>query len=285
MELTLYPTYFMIRAKLPALVLPLLLLGCSALPIQQSRSTVAVSDVKEPYQLDEYAQVLDTYVDEKGLVDYDGLQANREQLDRVVASFGAVTPDTYDSWSEDDQIAFLINAYNVFTLQSIIDQEPLKSSIRDIPGVWRVRQFDIAGDEKTLDTIEHGVLRVDFDEPRIHAALVCAAISCPPLRGEPFRGEQLDAQLDDQVDQWLTGEHGLKVDQAGDRVAISSIFEWFGEDWIPQYANAQFPGNDKEQAVLSFITDYVDPETKAYLEQGGYDVTYLDYDWSLNRQS
>ncbi|MEO0409965.1 MAG: DUF547 domain-containing protein [Cyanobacteria bacterium P01_A01_bin.135] len=274
----------MIRTKLPALILPLMLLGCSALPIQQSRSTVTSSDVSEPYQLDEYAQILDTYVDSKGLVDYEGLQANRQQLDRVVASFGAVTPETYATWSDPEKIAFLINAYNVFTLQSIIDQQPLKSSIRDIPGVWRVRKFDIAGDEQTLDTIEHGVLRKEFDEPRIHAALVCAAISCPPLRSEPFRGEQLDAQLDDQVNQWLEGEHGLKVDEQGDRVAISSIFEWFGEDWVPQYGNDQFPGNDKEKAVLSFISDYVSPETKAYLEQGGYDVTYLDYDWSLNDQ-
>ncbi|MEO0406970.1 MAG: hypothetical protein AAF289_06425, partial [Cyanobacteria bacterium P01_A01_bin.135] len=70
----------MIRTKLPALILPLMLLGCSALPIQQSRSTVTSSDVSEPYQLDEYAQILDTYVDSKGLVDYEGLQANRQQL-------------------------------------------------------------------------------------------------------------------------------------------------------------------------------------------------------------
>ncbi|MGB3613516.1 MAG: DUF547 domain-containing protein, partial [Elainellaceae cyanobacterium] len=162
--------------------------------------------------------------------------------------------------------------------------EPLKASIRDIPGVWKIRKFDIAGDAKTLDTIEHGVLRKDFDEPRIHAALVCAAISCPPLRSEPFRGEALDAQLDDQVNQWLASGQGLVVDQESDRVAISSIFQWFGEDWVPQYENDQFPGSDTEKAVLNFVSDYVDPETKAYLEGDTYEVTYLNYDWSLNKQ-
>ncbi|MGF1512628.1 MAG: DUF547 domain-containing protein [Elainellaceae cyanobacterium] len=271
--------------KLSLLLAPLVVLGCSALPGQQSRSTVAVSDISEPYQLDQYEKVLGRYVNDQGLVDYDGLQADRETLDRVVASFGAVDAETYDAWSRDEQVAFLINAYNAFTLQSIIDQEPLKSSIRDIPGVWRVRKFDIAGGTKTLDNIEHGTLRENFDEPRIHAALVCAAISCPPLRNEPYRGNELDAQLNDQVNQWLASDQGLVVDQAGDRVAISSIFEWFGEDWVSQYASDQFAGSDSEKAALNFISNYVDSETKAYLESGAYEVTYLNYDWSLNRQS
>lgn len=274
----------MISAKLSALLLPLMLLGCSALPGQQSRSTVEVSEISTPYQLDQYETILSTYVNNEGLVDYAGLQADRESLDRVVASFGALSPETYDTWDRDEQVAFLINAYNVFTLQSIIDQNPLKASIRDIPGVWRVREFAIAGDEKTLDTIEHGVLRKDFDEPRIHAALVCAAISCPPLRSEPYRGDGLDQQLDDQVEQWLASDHGLMVDPDSDRVAISALFKWFGEDWIPQYGNDQFPGSDTEKAALNFISTYVDDETRTYLESGTYDITYLNYDWSLNHQ-
>ncbi len=289
----LLPSFLLSRSsrliQLSVLLIPLALLGCSALPGQQSRSTVSLSGTTEPYQLDQYQQVLSRYVGEQGLVDYDGLQADRETLDQVVASFGAVTPEAYGSWSEDEQIAFLINAYNVFTLQSIIDQEPLKSSIRDIPGVWRLRQFAIAGDTKTLDNIEHDTLRKNFNEPRIHSALVCAAISCPPLRSEPYRGDQLDAQLDEQVNQWLAGDHGLMVDQQSDRVAISSIFEWFGEDWVPTYGsssaqNEQLPGSDQEKAVLNFISNYVSPELKTYLESGGYELTYLDYDWSLNRQ-
>ncbi|MGF1538020.1 MAG: DUF547 domain-containing protein, partial [Elainellaceae cyanobacterium] len=69
-----------------------------------------------------------------------------------------------------------------------------------------------------------------------------------------------------------------------DRVNVSAIFDWFGEDWEPQYGNDQFPGNDKQQAALGFISDYVDPELASYLKSGRYEVGYLDYDWSLNDQ-
>ena len=136
--------------------------------------------VNRSFDYQDYTEVLQTYVNERGLVNYAGLQANRQQLDRFNQSLGAVTPETYSSWNEAEKIAFLINAYNAFTLQSIIDQDSIKDSIRDIPGVWNKRTFALAGEQKTLDNIEHDILRKDFNEPRLHVALVCAAISCPP---------------------------------------------------------------------------------------------------------
>jgi hypothetical protein len=147
-----------------------------------------------------------------------------------------------------------------------------------------VKTHVVLGEPVTLDAIEHQILRKKFNEPRIHAALVCAAISCPPLRQEPFTGEQLDAQLDDQVNKWLVSQ-GLKLDRAQNRVSISSIFKWFGEDWQKQYsADDKFVGSSKERAVLNFISKYVSPQDREYLAQGNYKLDYLNYDWSLNRQ-
>ncbi|NER19949.1 MAG: DUF547 domain-containing protein [Symploca sp. SIO1B1] len=249
---------------------------------QAQTTTVAQA---APLNYDDYAEVLETYVTEDGLVDYQKLQENRQQLDDFNATFEKVTPAEYESWSEEEQIAFLINAYNSFTLQSIIDQDPLKKSIRDIPGVWKGRKFAIAGQSKTLDNIEHKTLRVDFNEPRIHVALVCAAISCPQLRNEPYTGEQLDAQLDDQTRKFLESTHGLRIDREDNVVYISSIFKWFGQDWKPTYGvEDKFAGNDNERAVLNYISNYQSSEDKEYLEQGDYKVRYLDYDWSLNKQ-
>lgn len=131
------------------------------------------------FSYQDYGEVLKTYVNDQGLVDYAALQTNRSQLDQFNQSLGEVNAETYGSWNEAEQIAFLINAYNAFTLQSIIDQEPLKDSIRDISGVWNRRKFILAGEEKTLDNIEHDTIRKNFNEPRIHVALVCAAMSCP----------------------------------------------------------------------------------------------------------
>ncbi|MGF1566533.1 MAG: VTT domain-containing protein [Nodosilinea sp.] len=70
----------------------------------------------------------------------------------------AVSPEVYAAWDEPTQIAFLINAYNILPLQSIIDQTPLKGSIRDIVGVWNFRKHIVMGQPLTPDEIEHDIL-------------------------------------------------------------------------------------------------------------------------------
>lgn len=273
------------------LVLPLaaLLSNCSAVlnsrspaPTPSAESPIATPS---PFRYDPYAEVLDQYVDQEGLVDYVGLQADAEGLKTFNQSIGAVPAATYDAWSDAEKMAFLINAYNSFTLESIIDQKPLKASIRDIPGVWRVRRFQVAGQSKTLDDIEHNTLRPVFQDPRVHAALNCTAISCPVLRQEPYTAEKLDAQLEEQVRRWLASPYGVQIDRAANQVRISQIFDWFGEDWIAKYGvDEGFVGNDKQRATLNFISQYASDADRAYLQQGDYNLSYLDYDWTLNQQ-
>ena len=235
---------------------------------------------------DAYREVLETYVDENGMVDYVGLQQNRQALDEYNGALAAVTEETFNTWTEAEQIAFWINAYNSVTLASIINQDPIKDSIKDIVGVWRITKHPVRGEDRTLDNIEHQHLRVDFDEPRLHAAIVCAAISCPLLRKEPYTGEALDEQLEDQVEKFLAKSDGLRIDKEEGVVHVSTIFKWFGEDWIPSYGTDEgFAGNEAERAVLNFISNYVDDEDKAFLQEGNYRVSYIDYDWSLNIQS
>lgn len=252
-------------------------------------ATSAQANAAEPGALEteRYAEVLATHVNDKALVDYETLQQNRQALDSYNASLASITPAQRESWSEAEQIAYWVNAYNSLTLASIIDQAPLKASIKDIKGVWKGRKHAVSGDTKTLDQIEHETLRKDFQEPRIHAALVCAALSCPPLRQEPFTAEQLDAQLEDQVNQWLANpETGLRIDRENNQVYLSKIFKWFGEDWVPGYGTENgFTGGEKQRAVLNFVSNYVSAEDRAYLEAGDYSVSYMNYDWSLNRQS
>jgi hypothetical protein len=252
---------------------------------QDTSIQTAPAAVNQPFSYDDYASVLKTYVNEAGLVDYKGLQANRGQLDKFIAAIGAVAPAVYQSWGEKQKLAFLINAYNAFTLQSIIDQNPLKNSIRDIPGVWRWRKFPIAGEFKTLDNIEHDTIRANFNEPRIHLALVCAAISCPPLRNAPYTPEKLDEQLSAQVRRFLASPQGFRLELREARVYLSSIYKWYGSDWEKSYAAPdKFTGNNSERAVLSFLSRYLSPTERNYLEAGNYQINYLNYDWSLNRQ-
>ncbi len=250
--------------------------------IAQEATAMAADTVNIPA----LAKVLTAYVDEQGLVDYKSLQNNRQDLDAFNASLQLTEPSVYESWSQADKIAFLINAYNSLTLKAIIDESPIKDSIKDIPGVWRFDRHGILQSEQTLNNIEHDILRADFTEPRIHAALVCAAVSCPYLRQEPFTGENLDAQLDDQVEIFLSRPEVLTIDQENNEVKISQIFDWFGQDWVPGFSPDEgFAGSENEKAVLNFISGYLDEDERAYLQSGEYTISYSNYNWALNLQT
>ena len=283
------------RIKLPvALLLPLSLsLASCAVPDllrgdQQAPSLATgagMASTSKPATAD-YADVLRRHVDESGRVDYAALKADRSPLDRYAASLGAIPRATYEGWPEAEKIAFLINAYNAFTLVSIIDRYPV-NSIRDIRGVWRGRRFPLAGQSLTLDAIEHQILRKQFQEPRIHLAVNCASIGCPVLRPEPYSGERLSQQLDEQGKAMVGDPSQFRLDRARGRVNVSSVFKWFGEDFEPLAAEGgAIAGLSKrESGVVAFLSPYLSADDRRYLEKGGYKVGYLDWDWGLNDTS
>ncbi|MDY7013471.1 MAG: DUF547 domain-containing protein, partial [Cyanobacteriota bacterium] len=244
----------------------------------------AEAGVSQPFSYEDYATVLSTYVDDQGKVDYAQLKENRTVLDRFNQSLGRVTQEAYESWTEQEKIAFLVNAYNSLTLQAIIENYPTES-IRNIPGVWKFLKFQVLGKPMTLDEIEHQVLRKEFNEPRIHMALVCAAMSCPRLLQEPYLGETLDSQLDKNTRVFLDDERNFKIEPEEGKVSVSSIFDWFGQDFEPTYGTEdKFTSfGSKERAVLNFVSNYLEEEQVAKIEQAE-NFGYLDYDWSLNRQ-
>ncbi|TVS05761.1 MAG: DUF547 domain-containing protein [Cyanobium sp. PLM2.Bin73] len=281
------------RAPL-VLVCAVLLLGaagCASGPEvllrQMANGAVATAQAPRP-SLDPapFNAVLNDVVDERGMVDYAALQRDPAQLDRYLQALADLPPESFASWPEAEQIALLINAYNALTLRSIIDQDPIRPSIRAIPGVWKLRRHSVMGLRLTLDEIEHQILRRQYNEPRIHAALVCAAISCPPLRREAFTGPQLERQLEDQTTRWLASGEGLRIDREAGEVAISAIFEWFAEDWPRADPDAPpVPGHESESAVLRFIAGHRPAEEQELLLGGDYRLTHLPYNWDLNRQS
>ena len=281
-----------LRLRAPSLALCGVLLlsaaGCGGGPAAQilrQSSGSATATAPQP-RLDPapFNAVLKAVVDAQGLVDYDSLQRDPSQLNRYLKELAELTPQRFTSWPEADQIALLINAYNAFTLRSIIDHDPIRASIKDIPGVWKFRRHALMGQQLTLDGIEHEILRREYNEPRIHAALVCAAMSCPPLRGEAFTGAELNRQLDDQSRRWLASSVGLQIDRAAGTVGISKIFEWFGDDWKRADPKAApVPGHEQQSVILRFITRYRPAEDQQLLEGGNFRLTHIPYDWSLNR--
>lgn len=217
-----------------------------------------------------------------GGVDYDGLAQERERLADYVAALGAVAPETLTAWPREAQLAFWLNAYNAQMLDIVLEHRPLKrrglrglvypgNSVQQIPNIWKGQKRVIAQVERSLDDIEHGIIRPDFDEPRIHFALVCAAESCPPLRAEAYVGDRLDEQLQAQTQTFLADSaRGARIEGEGQRVAVSSIFKWFGED---------FGGPD---GVAAFVAQHGPEELREAIGSGKTPLSYLSYDWTLN---
>jgi len=258
----------------------------------------AAEEGNVPFSYDVYAAVLQKYVNDRGLVHYRGLKSDSTSLDAFTVTLETLDPKIYDQWTDKEKSAFWLNAYNALTLKAIVTHYPIqptflaslrfpKNSIRQIPGVWDQLRFGVMGRQLTLDDIEHEILRKQFNEPRIHVALVCAAMGCPPLRNEPYTGTKLEAQLGDQTHRFLHNPLKCRIDRQGKRVYLSAIFKWFGADFIKTYAaDGKFGGySGAEGAVLNFLSPHLGEDERRYLVTGTYNIDYLDYDWSLNEQT
>ena len=259
----------------------------------------AVETVAKVSFHDKCAEILSEYVDADGMVDYARLRRQRLRLKKLLDAFDELDPNEYKSWPQSDKIAFWINAYNIQTLNIIVENYPIQSSpfvriiwgpysILHIKGIWTDYKVMVMDEEFTLSAIEQQFFRKEFKEPRVFLALTRASLSSPVLRNEPYYGYKLDKQLDDQCKRFLSSAYGFKIDRPGQTVYLSAIFEskptWYGGEFLDKY------GTDKKfkdqepitRAVLSFISRYIPQGSVSFLEVGNYSVKYMKYDWTLN---
>src|SRR5690349_22972708 len=170
-------------------------------------------------------------------VSYRGFMKDRDALRRVLDSYEGVTRGEFDAWTKPQQQAFLINAYNAFTVEKILTRYPDIKSIRDFGSVfgnpWKDKFFTLFGEPFYLDRVEHEMLRKEgvYDDPRVHVAVVCASIGCPMLRNEAFLPEKLDAQLDDAMRRFFSDRTRNRYNPETRRLEVSKIFDWYGKDF------------------------------------------------------
>lgn len=211
-----------------------------------------------------------------GRVDYAALKKDPRALDAYLAELAAAD---LSRMSAAEKKAFLVNAYNAITLDVVADAWPIRS-IKDLDGgkVWSTRRFRVAGADRTLDEIEHVLLR-PLGDARIHAAINCASVGCPPLSPKAYAVATLDAQLDAAA-----RSLAASATIAGGTLTVSTIHDWFGDDFVPTYGRSRWdiPGLDgKEEAAANFVAAYA-PDKAAALRAGGYRVAYAPWDWSVN---
>jgi hypothetical protein len=146
---------------------------------------------------------------------------------------------------------------------------------------WKKKFFSLLGQERSLDDIEHGLIRAPgaFDDPRIHVGVVCASIGCPMLRPEAFTPEKLDAQLDDGMKRFLADGTRNRYDAASGRLHVSKIFDWYGKDFEKGHK-----GYDSLKTTFARHAAQLaaTPEAQAKVRSGDYKLDFLDYDWKLN---
>jgi hypothetical protein len=227
-----------------------------------------------------------------GLVTYAAIKAYPADLQAVLDEFSAVTPAMVADWTREQRLAFWINAYNSYTLKAIIDHYPLsrsglkglafpRNSIRQIAGVWDKLTWKVAGEELTLDQIEHQKLRDELKEPRIHFALVCAARGCPKLRSEAYTAEKVQAQLTSAAQDFVNDPTRNRVDPVAKTAELSKIFEWFGGDFA---GFKGVSGHEQMDGPLSFMSPLLPPEQAQALAAPQLKVSFMDYDWTLNER-
>lgn len=218
-------------------------------------------------------------------VSYAGFARDRSQLKTYLGTLSAVPESEFNAWSKPQQLAFLINAYNAFTIEKVLMRYPDIRSIRDfgklIGNPWKDRFFTLFGRDATLDGIEHDMIRVAgrYDDPRIHFAVNCASIGCPMLREEAYVATRLDAQFDEQALRFMSDRTRNRYDTSARKLALSSIFDWYGKD----FARGWKGYTSLDQWLARYADQLADkPEDRAAIRGGGVPVTFLDYDWRLN---
>jgi hypothetical protein len=211
-----------------------------------------------------YNSLLQKHVDKQGNVDYKGLKTDEAKLDMYMEYLAATSPDK--TWSVNKQKAFWINAYNAYTLKIILENYPLKSITKikkKGKTAWKIPFVKVGNKLYTLDHIEHKILRKNLFDPKIHVGVNCASISCPKLSNIAFTEENIEAELTRLMNDFVNDPSKNKLSKK--KVQISSIFDWFKEDFT------------KNNSVIDYLNTFSEIEINSNAK-----INYLKYDWSLN---
>ncbi len=216
-------------------------------------------------------------------LDYAGFARDTDRFKSYQDQLSHVTQTEFDQWNKDAQLAFLINAYNAFTVALILTKYPDLDSIKNLGSFfsspWKKKFIKLLGQTRSLDDIEHKLIRGSgrYNDPRIHFAVNCASIGCPALRAEAYIADRIDLQLQDQTRQFLSDASRNRFTNG--RLEVSSIFKWYREDfekgWLGFDSLEEFFA---AYAVQLGMTD----EQLSNLKSGKIEIEFLDYDWRLN---
>jgi len=243
---------------------------------------------------DDFDRFLARHVDVEGRLAYVEAARERADLDRYLDALAETSPDSHPEHfrTEADRLAYWINAYNASVIDRVLAHYPI-ASVQDVRGPWLARllpagagffvfeEIRLGGKSTRLYSLENGLIRKRFSDPRIHFALNCTSASCPRLPAEAFEGDRLEAQLARETRRFLGEERNVEVDSEAGVVRLSSIFDWYTRDFRSRSGPRQ-----RDAVLLSYLAAEVDDLTRDRLEAcRNCRVDFVPYDWSLNDRS
>jgi len=229
---------------------------------------------------DTWDRVLQTYVDDEGLVDYEALaDRGRADLQAFMQTLASTDPSSFST--EAERKAFWINAYNAVVVWQVVERYPI-DSVRDVGSLWGLiggffkQKYPVAGTEMSADDIEHDTLRAKFNDARVHWALVCGAFGCPRLVNRAYQPETLDQTLTAQAREFLSLPRAFQLDRDQGTLYLSSYFDWYAGDFEAESGT-----------VLDYVLRYAAEDDAAWIREhrDAVKVRIMDYDWTLNDQS
>ncbi len=243
----------------------------------------AAADAAEPFSHDDWTAVLQEFVDDRGLVDYEGLAADRAVFDRYFAAVESKSPESHPQLfpSRADRLVYYVNAYNSLVFQGVLARGPEQKSVWSglVSGLsfFVLMKVRVGGEAMSLKHLEDKLIRAQFQDPRVHAVLNCASISCPRLPREAFEAEQLEEQLDSAIREFVTDPRNCWVDSTSGIVHLSKIFDFYPSDFL-DYEKKR--GNAKPR-IIDYVNRYREPEAQIPRE---HKVKYFLYDKGINTQ-
>lgn len=266
-----------------ACVACVLVLSENGTTISEPASSV-ITQNRTPFDHSGWDALLKKYMSADGFVDYRGLQSERAKLEKYLSALAEAEPA---NWLDNDLLAFLINAYNAYTIKSIFDHYPV-ASIKDIPAVFNGRRHRLAKALVTLNDIESRAR--DFGDPRVHFALNCASISCPRLQPAAFTGDSLETQLTRAARDFIADTlRGVRWDPQAKIIYLSQILRWYAADFANPGKKANLLqlgiGYLSTEKGLNYLKAHVFNQSEvALLDQLRPKVEFLPYDWRLNER-
>ncbi|MGI8891535.1 MAG: DUF547 domain-containing protein [Chthoniobacterales bacterium] len=214
--------------------------------------------------VDTYGKLLAKYVTPAG-VRYAAWKRDARDMEAIQEVVDSIAQEKVSKMGKNDQLAFYINAYNAWMLHEALAKYPTKS-VKDLLFTFFTSdRIKVAGEQMSFNHLEKDVIRLKFNEPRVHFALNCASVSCPPLYDQPFRGSKLDEQLEKLALAFIHSPKGVNYMPAKESATLSAIFDWYKDD---------FTAADGPMVFINLRRNPPLPDDT--------NITYQKYDWSLN---